>query len=231
MSGKNEHPEDFGTGARDLQEHFEPHELKNPIPWPLIAIAATLAIWGGATLLFDARATTTGRDALLAQGRPEMTPSLVETAAQEGDAAAARSAALYDSYCATCHQTNGAGVRGAVPPLDGSEYVLADAALPVSILLRGLSGPIVVDGEVYDARMPTWHATLGDEEIAGIVTHVRGAWSNDAGPVSAEQVAATRAALSAELDRPWAGGAELFDAFGEFSETMADDQPEEPRAQ
>ena len=65
-----------------------------------------------------------------------------------------------------------------------------------------IAGPIEVKGALYNGRMPTFQATLGDGQIARILTHVRGAWSNDAGAVSPEEVAQMRGALGAELASP-----------------------------
>ena len=90
---------------------------------------------------------------------------------------------------------------------------LADAEAPAAILLRGIAGPIEVKGEVYDGRMPTFHAVLDDEDIALILTHVRGAWSSGADPVAPERVAAVRRTLADDLDRPWEGGVALQEVF------------------
>jgi mono/diheme cytochrome c family protein len=54
----------------------------------------------------------------------------------------------------------------------------------------GSSGRIVVVGTVYDGVMPGWAADLNDDQIAAIVTFVRGAWHNHAPPVTAADVAA-----------------------------------------
>ncbi len=219
MSDKNDFPEDFNYAVRDADARFEPHELKNPIPWPLIAIAVALAVWGGSTLLLDARATKQGSDAQrLRDAEAQNTASVATTPADkeaaEGDTVSPSAASLFQTFCATCHQANGSGVRGAIPPLDGSRYVLAEPQVPVAILLRGIAGPIEVKGELYNGRMPTFHATLSDGQIARILTYVRGAWSNDAGDLAEADVAEMRSTLSAELSQPWIDGFALEDRFG-----------------
>lgn len=216
---KNKFTPDFGPAARNIDESYEPTELKNPVPWPFIAIAIALAIAGGITLYVNAQATEDGEDAQRArtaveEGTAPVDVTAAETRAAGGDLSASQGGALFSTYCATCHQTNGSGVRGAIPPLDGSRYVVADAQVPAAILLRGIAGPIEVKGEMYSGRMPTFHATLTDDQIALILTHVRSTWSNKASGVAPEQVAAVRQTLEHELDYPWRGGFELQDAFG-----------------
>lgn len=216
---KNKFTRDFGSAARNINDDFEPTELKNPVPWPFIAIAIALAIFGVITLYFDAQATEDGEDAQLAQiaedkGLAPADANAAELREAEGELLAAQGAALFGTYCATCHQTNGSGVRSSIPPLDGSRYVVANAEVPAAILLRGITGPIEVKGEVYNGRMPTFHATLEDKEIALILTHIRSSWSNKAEAVSTYQVAAVRQALGNSIDHPWQGGLELQNAFG-----------------
>lgn len=88
--------------------------------------------------------------------------------------------ALYELYCAYCHQADGSGVDGQYPALDGSGVVTAD---PAAFLTFPLQGP---------GRMPAFAQTLGDEQLAMIATYVRSAWSNDAGSVDADRVAEAR---------------------------------------
>lgn len=216
---KNKFTKDFGSAVRNVDDNFTPNELKNPVPWPFIAIALTLATSGGVTLYLDAQATKDGEEAQLLRAAEDkgVAPAhanATEIQEAEGELLTAQGAALFGSYCATCHQTNGSGIRGSIPPLDGSRYVMADAKVPIAILLRGITGPIEVKGEIYNGRMPTFHAALENEEIALILTHVRSKWSNTADAVSSNQVVAVRKALGSKIDYPWQGGFELQDAFG-----------------
>lgn len=218
-SRRREFPSDFSVAARDVKADFTPTELARPVPWLFLAFAVALAAWGGAVLFLDSKASRQGED-----------DQRVRNAAQAGGAAAATAparpaesddrpavgdgAVLFGNYCATCHQANGAGVRGAIPPLDGSRYVLADPQVTAAIVLRGVTGPIFVNDHPYNGRMPTFHAILDDEEIGLILTHIRRSWSNRAGPVTAGAVAAARAQYQGALDQPWLGGPELERAFG-----------------
>lgn len=227
--GKSKFPSDFGSAARNVDPDFELTELQNPVPWPFIAIAVALAIWGGVTLFLDAQATEGGEAEQVARSTAEEGAAPAETTTAElrdaeGDLLAAQGAALFGTYCATCHQTNGSGVRGAIPPLDGSRYVVADTDVPAAILLRGIAGPIEVKGEIYNGRMPNFHASLEDEEIALILTHIRSAWSNNAVGITREQVTAIRQTLESDLGRPWTDGIELQDAFGIEASATTEDQ-------
>lgn len=226
---KNKFTKDFGSAARNIDDDFKLTEPKNPVPWPFIAIAIALAISGGVTLYFDAQATEDGKEAQLERTAEEkgVAPAdanATEVREAEGEFLAVQGAALFGTYCATCHQTNGSGIRNAIPPLDGSRYVLADAEVPIAILLRGITGPIEVKGEIYNGRMPTFHATLENKEIALILTHIRSRWSNTADAVSSNQVAAVRKALEHKIDYPWQGGFELQNDFGIAYTAVAENQ-------
>lgn len=98
----------------------------------------------------------------------------------------------YSSNCVACHQTTGLGVPNQYPPLVGSEFVLGPADHADLILLHGLDGPIKVKGETYNGAMPAWKDALTDAQIAGIVSYIRSAWGNNAGPVTVDQVKALR---------------------------------------
>src|SRR5580704_10492310 len=74
--------------------------------------------------------------------------------------------------CVTCHQPSGRGMPNAFPPLAGSDFLLADKGRSIGIVLGGLTGPIVVNGQPYSASMPS-HGFLTDDDIANVLTFVR----------------------------------------------------------
>ncbi|MCI0707332.1 MAG: cytochrome c [Ignavibacteriae bacterium] len=108
---------------------------------------------------------------------------------------------VYIGVCQTCHQATGVGVPGQYPPLVGSEWLLRDAETPIRIVLYGLEGPITVKGSAYNNKMTPFHDKLSDDEIAAVLTHVRSSWSNEASPVTSEQVEAIRTQLGVRA--PW----------------------------
>jgi mono/diheme cytochrome c family protein len=108
---------------------------------------------------------------------------------------------VYSARCASCHQSNGQGVSGAFPTLVNTSWVENKGQI-IRILLHGMQGEVVVKGETYNGNMPAWGTILSDREIAAVITHVRQAWANDYGDVTAEEVAAVRSATEGRAD-PW----------------------------
>jgi nitrite reductase (NO-forming)/hydroxylamine reductase len=115
----------------------------------------------------------------------------------------ARGERLYASNCVSCHRADGAGLPGAFPPLAASDYLAEDPLLGVAAVINGLSGPIVVNGEEYNAVMPSL-AYLGDAEVADVMTFVMNAFGNGGGSVSLAEVAAVRGGemISGPADHP-----------------------------
>jgi ubiquinol-cytochrome c reductase cytochrome b subunit len=99
-------------------------------------------------------------------------------------------AAVYTSNCAGCHGAQGAGQPGVFPPLAGSEMVKGDPKKLIHIVAYGLSGDITVKGGKFNGQMPAWKGNLTDKQVADVITYIRGAWGNGAGPVSEVDVKA-----------------------------------------
>ncbi len=95
------------------------------------------------------------------------------------------------SNCMSCHQANGRGLPPVYPPLRGSDIVHGDPTTLVCILLYGLEGRIEVGGQTYSQVMPA-APVKSDEEIAAVLSYVRGAWGNSADPIDAAFVAKVR---------------------------------------
>ena len=95
-------------------------------------------------------------------------------------AAAPDGQALFISNCSACHQATGLGVPGAFPALAGDKFVTGDGKTVAHVVLFGRGG------------MPAFKGDLGDADIAAILTYVRSAWGNKAGPVAPQDVAAER---------------------------------------
>ena len=102
----------------------------------------------------------------------------------------------YLATCSGCHGVDGKGINRFAPPLRASEWVLGDATTLSLIVLHGMEGPMVVAGKKYDAPailpvMPA-HSTMGDADIASILTYIRNEWGNQAEPVASRFVFSTR---------------------------------------
>lgn len=117
----------------------------------------------------------------------------------DADALLARGRQVYNTYCSACHQPNGRGLPGQFPPLAGSDWVLTEGPNRlIRIVLDGLQGPITVNGVEYNNVMLPWRDQLSDEDIAAVVTFIRGnkEWGNNAAPATPAQVKVIREATA-----------------------------------
>lgn len=84
-----------------------------------------------------------------------------------------------DAHCVTCHAENGKGtIPGIYPPLNNNQWVMGEEERLIKIVLKGLWGPIEIDGKTYDPStgvppMTGFGGMLDDTEIAGVLTYVR----------------------------------------------------------
>ncbi|WP_084499988.1 c-type cytochrome [Luteimonas mephitis] len=183
-------------------DHFEPYEENAPVPLPVLWIALALALWGAVALFNSSESETAGRVERVERIDPEASAA-VGTSKGAG-------AELFQAHCATCHQPNAAGVRGAIPPLADSPFVAAQPQVMAQILLHGIDGPIQVGNRTYDGHMPDFSSALDDQQIASIIGYVRDTWVTDnaaAGAVDATFVAGERRRFPGR--GAWQGGAEL----------------------
>jgi glucose/arabinose dehydrogenase/mono/diheme cytochrome c family protein len=98
---------------------------------------------------------------------------------------------IFTLYCATCHQRDGKGASGRFPPLAGTEWVTGDKERLINIVLKGLDGSIVVNGETYINAMPQ-HGFLSDQEVANVLTYIRQNFGNKASEITATDVREVR---------------------------------------
>jgi len=110
-----------------------------------------------------------------------------------------KGAALFASSCQTCHAADGNGINSLAPPLNKSEWVTGDKDKLISIVLYGLSGPIKVNGHVYEAPeisadMPgiAHSEEISDDDVAQVLSFIRGSWQNNAGKISIDEVVKVR---------------------------------------
>ena len=101
--------------------------------------------------------------------------------------------AVYQKYCLQCHQADGSGVPGMHPPLWPNKWI-KDKERLIEITLKGLSGEIEVDGEIYNNLMPP-HSQLTDLQLANVISYVRTSFGNELGPVTQQEVAKARQKL------------------------------------
>lgn len=99
---------------------------------------------------------------------------------------------LFRSICATCHGADGKGIQDLAPPLKGSEYIDGSMKRLASIILYGVSGPIHVDGKLYQLNneMPALinNKDISDEDIADIIRFTQNAFAKQGKNISAQEV-------------------------------------------
>ena len=111
---------------------------------------------------------------------------------------------LRDAHCATCHQANGKGLPNIYPSLVKSDWLNDDDRL-IKLVLKGLWGPIEVNGEHFDPGkgvppMTGFGGMLNDNELAAVVSYVRQSFGNDGEAVSTDAVRRVRAATASRID-------------------------------
>ncbi|CAM2195941.1 Alcohol dehydrogenase (quinone), cytochrome c subunit [Paraburkholderia kururiensis] len=102
---------------------------------------------------------------------------------------------VYRSACARCHGDSGRGVPHVFPALAGNPSVLAeDTTSLIRLLVEGGSSPHTLRGPPRQ-RMPGFAGILTDAQMAQALTYMRGAWGNDAQPITGNDVSTLRAIL------------------------------------
>ncbi len=121
--------------------------------------------------------------------------SVVTIYAQQQQTSKQRGAALYKKYCLSCHQADGSGVPRMNPPLTQTSYVTGDKDKLIKWVLQGSVGQHVdVDGESYSNNMPAQNY-LSDQQIADVLTYVRGSFGNKSSAILPADVKTVRASL------------------------------------
>ncbi|MCA9000382.1 MAG: nitrite reductase, copper-containing [Planctomycetes bacterium] len=97
---------------------------------------------------------------------------------------------FYKANCIACHQANGKGVPSAFPPLAKSDFLMADKARSIRVVLNGLQGPVTVNGVEYKGIMPKLN--LSDDDAANVLTYIRNSFGNSGDMVTLEDVQAAK---------------------------------------
>jgi mono/diheme cytochrome c family protein len=95
---------------------------------------------------------------------------------------------LYGMHCAECHGDDGEGHINRYPPLAGNRLLIGDSPRNAinAVLYGGFAPSTTTHPQPYG--MPSYAHRLSDFEIAAVLSYVRGAWGNDAAPVSPVEV-------------------------------------------
>ncbi len=91
---------------------------------------------------------------------------------------------IFKNYCLACHGPNGEGVLHSKSVLNHDSFVTGEPNELIAVILFGREGA---------GTMPSWKASLSDQEVAAVATYIRQAWSNRAGPITPATVKEVRA--------------------------------------
>ncbi|NIL18918.1 c-type cytochrome [Pseudomonas sp. AN3A02] len=101
-------------------------------------------------------------------------------------------ASVYIDNCAACHRTDGHGYTRVFPALAGNPVLqTADATSLINIVLSGGTLPATHTAP-STFTMPAFAWRLSDQEVADVVSFIRGSWGNKGEPVKASEVANLR---------------------------------------
>jgi mono/diheme cytochrome c family protein len=101
---------------------------------------------------------------------------------------------LYGTHCASCHGADGHGLPPDYPPLAGNPSIQMQSAVnPIRMVLNG-GFPPGTKGNPMPYGMPPFAQSLSDDEVAAVVTYIRGAWGNRGSAVSSRQANELRTA-------------------------------------
>ena len=84
---------------------------------------------------------------------------------------------VYEQNCITCHQADGKGLRGIIPPLVNSDYLEQNQEYLPCLLRHGTQDTIIVNGKAYPPQMPAH--TISNIEIAEVITYINNSWGNE----------------------------------------------------
>ena len=97
---------------------------------------------------------------------------------------------VFNMACFACHQADGRGLPGVFPPLAGSDFLKADPDRAIAIVIHGLQGEVVVNGNKFNSIMTP--QPFNDQQIANVLTFVNNSWGNTGPVFTAEQVRKVR---------------------------------------
>ena len=108
---------------------------------------------------------------------------------------------VFMQTCFVCHQAEGQGIPGQIPPLARSDFLMADKERAIRGVLFGQSGGMVVNGKSYNGTMIPLNY-LSDEDIANVLTYVRNSFGNSGDAVGAAEVRRIRSEAPASAKPP-----------------------------
>ena len=123
------------------------------------------------------------------------------------DAAAANAGArVFKDSCSGCHNADGKGVPGMLPPLARNANVQQrDPTTVLRVILEGARTE-PTDKRPTPFAMPAYGWKLTDAQIAAVASYVRTSWGNKGGPVDTATVESLRKSLKKDMHGNPTGG-------------------------
>ena len=182
-------------------------------PDPNVVIQVLLTVnflkWNGAEELIEATLEKNPARGVQEIGKQILTPASANQRrfTAEEKQLMRRGENIYNELCFTCHGPDGKGMplQGApagvtmAPPLTGSKTATGLSDEIISVVLKGLNGP--VDGKTYGAQMVSMESN-DDTWIASVASYVRNSFGNNASFIRSNDVATIRAMFK-QRSAPW----------------------------
>ena len=112
---------------------------------------------------------------------------------EQGRAHRARSADVHERLCRVPPAERVRASRAPSRRSPGPTILNSDKRRrAISTIVRGLTGPVVVNGKTFNSVMPA--LGLSDEEVANVLTYVYNQWNNAGHEVTAAEVRSARGA-------------------------------------
>ncbi|MBL7814911.1 MAG: cytochrome c [Saprospiraceae bacterium] len=103
---------------------------------------------------------------------PIVTTLIFANCSNDGDTIYKQGRTLYARHCANCHQENGEGLRGLVPPIAKADYLSTHRADLPCIIRGGLKGVVIVNGVTYGAQEMQAFPNFTEFEVANILNYI-----------------------------------------------------------
>ncbi len=132
-------------------------------------------------------------DDLTWPGKP-VPPAPKNTRTPEEEVLFKAGAGVYATNCTGCHQDQGQGAPHIAAALAGSKIVNGRPDMTLRVLLNGKDGSI--------GEMPPLGQSLNDEQVAQVLTYVRGSFGNMAAPIHPDAAKEFRLSY-AYRKKPW----------------------------
>lgn len=97
---------------------------------------------------------------------------------------------IYNKQCAVCHNEDGNGLKGLIPPIRQSDFLLTHQDDLACIIRRGLDTTITVNNVVYDMQQMPGNDILDDIAITNLINFINNAWGNEGQFVTTEKIKA-----------------------------------------